>query len=298
MTKVQTRDQIKVLETKVLERERSGLAELLNHPAVWRADAVTRPVQACPLSTGFPVLDDKLVERGWPRAGLVELLCAEPGKGELQLLVPALTELDRETSRLTIWIDPPFIPYAPALAELGLDLGRMLMIRTDVTDKGRRNALWSAELALRSGACSAVLSWLDEAKLKPRDVRRLKLAARQGGTLGVLFRPNGRDASMADLKIALESCNAVDHLELTVLKQRGGWPTGRFSITLSGASCSGNELSELLVRWRATRCVPETQADGDLTALQVDSRGDRLPYRVSQRDRRITSDLIRSRVFE
>jgi hypothetical protein len=271
---------------------------LLNHPAVWRADAVARPIPACPLSTGFPALDDKLVERGWPRAGLVELLCAEPGTGELRLLVPALTELDRDTSRLTIWIDPPFIPYAPALAGFGLDLGRMLMIRTDPTDKGRRNALWSAELALRSGACGAVLSWLDEAKLKPRDVRRLKLAARQGGSLGVLFRPTGRDASMADIKIALASGHEADRLELTVLKQRGGWPTGRLSIALSGAGCSGKELSELLVRWRATRCVPETESRRDLSAVQVQPRGNQLPDRVSQRDRRITPDLMRSRVFE
>src|SRR5262245_64412212 len=102
MTKVHTRDQIKVLETKVLERERSGLAELLNHPAVWRADAVTRPVQACPLSTGFPVLDDKLVERGWPRAGLVELRCAELGRGDLQVLEQALTEIDSAVAPLTI----------------------------------------------------------------------------------------------------------------------------------------------------------------------------------------------------
>jgi hypothetical protein len=240
-----------------------ALATLLSHPSVWRADAVARPSTRQPLSTGYPPLDRKLAEKGWPRAGLVELQCPEPGVGELRLLVPALDTLDRESDRLTVWVDPPFIPYAPALTCLGFDLGRMLLIRTDRTEAGHRNALWSAELALKSGACHALLAWLDESRLEPKHVRRLKLAARQSGALGVLFRPPGQTATMADLKISLASDRRAERLELTVLKQRGGWPTGGVTLTLADRHCS-ESLAQMFARWRAIRCLPETRTDEHL----------------------------------
>lgn len=248
-----------------LERQRATtLAALLAHPQLWRADTAITPPEAAaarPLRTGFLSLDAKLAEKGWPRSGLIEVICAEAGMGELRLLAPALAELGQESGRWIVWIDPPFIPYAPALARLGLDLGRILLIRTLVpaaarTRASHRDAVWSAELALKSGTCCAVLCWFDEASLKPKDVRRLKLAARQGGTFGALFRPTGQHASMADLRIQLACGRRVDLLELTVLKQRGGWPTGKLSLEAPPLARSHRELGDMLIRWRATRCVP------------------------------------------
>jgi hypothetical protein len=61
--------------------------------------------------------------------------------------------------------------------------------------------------------------------LDDRALRRLKLAAEEGGSLGVLFRPLrcARDPSPAALRLALEPC-AGGGLDVVVLKGRGCTP--------------------------------------------------------------------------
>jgi len=80
--------------------------------------------------------------------------------------------------------------------------------------------LWSFEQTLRSGACDIALAWVRSAL--PRQIRRLHLAAEQGGTLGVLFRPGeaARDSSPAALRVAVEP--AAPGTRVTLLKSRGG----------------------------------------------------------------------------
>jgi len=239
-----------------------NLSALLSHPQLWRArHGLPSSPAGEPLSTGFSELDTRLAEKGWPRTGLVELLCLEPGMGELRLLAPALCALSRTSPRWIVWIDPPHIPYAPALARLGFALDRLLLIRPDA----HSDALWSAEQALRSGACSAVLSWLDQqGRLKTQDVRRLKLAARQGRSLAVLFRPESArlHASMADLRMTLSNGPAADHLRITLLKHRGGWPAEPFTLALASVPelavrrRGRTELLDTLAQWRSSRCMP------------------------------------------
>jgi hypothetical protein len=199
----------------------SGIASvqtLLTHPDLWRADRIEPNTQT--ISTGYPQLDSLLADRGWPKAGLVELLSAQAGIGELRLLSPALAALSTQEQRWQVWIDPPHIPYAPALAELGIDIGKVLLVRP----KTHADALWALEQSIKSGTCSAALAWLDDAKLVVKDVRRLKLAARRGGTLTVLFRPDtaARRQSMAELRIHLHRAPAPDRLRVEILKRRGG----------------------------------------------------------------------------
>jgi len=52
-----------------------------------------------------------------------------------------------------VWIAPPHEPYAPALAQQGIELTRLLVVRP----AGATEALWAAEQALGSGVCAAVL---------------------------------------------------------------------------------------------------------------------------------------------
>jgi hypothetical protein len=82
--------------------------------------------------------------------------------------------------------------------------------------------LWAAEQALQSGACAAVFLWLKGSD--PRWLRRLQLAAEEGGALGVLFRPERHrfEASPANLRLAVSRDAAGLRLEL--LKARGGQP--------------------------------------------------------------------------
>lgn len=196
------------------------LEELARHPRLWRAAG--GPVDAETLPTGFRRLDERLPGGGWPGATLIELLLPGPGVGEVQLLIPALRALvapGRQPARWVAWLAPPHLPYAPALASAGLDPARMLVVRP----RAGHDALWAMEQALRSGACAAALGWSGTAD--GHALRRLKLAAEEGASLGVLFRPvECRDeSSPASLRVLLEP-RTGGGLDLEILKSRGGAP--------------------------------------------------------------------------
>jgi hypothetical protein len=171
------------------------LARLLEHPAIWRGHSAARRDA---LPSGFAALDELLPGKGWPRTGLIEILVARFGSGELSLVLPALAALTRAASaRWCVWVAPPFMPFAPALTERGMRIERVAVV-------GGERALWACEQALGSGACDAVLAWTQRPRL--REIRRLQLAAERGRTLGVLFRPRqaSRESSAAVLRLALE----------------------------------------------------------------------------------------------
>lgn len=95
-----------------------------------------------------------------------------------------------------------------------------------------RQMLWALEQATRSGACSAVLAWLDERRVTTRHIQRLQVAARQGNTLLWLFRPDSvlQQASLASLRLHLHAVNAgscagaTRQLQVDIIKRHGGWP--------------------------------------------------------------------------
>jgi hypothetical protein len=188
-----------------------SLDRLLEHPAIWRGRSIAR---AEVLPTGFSALDDSLPGSGWPRAGLVELLVSRFGIGELSLLMPVLAALTRRpAARWCGWITPPYKPFAPALDAHGLLLERLFIAQAE-------KPLWAFEQALGSGACEAVLGWIDKPRAK--DIRRLQLAAERGRTLGILFRTMSaaRESSAAILRLVLQP--AEQGVRITLLKSRGG----------------------------------------------------------------------------
>jgi protein ImuA len=213
------------------------LSRLLEHPAIWRGRSAARTKT---LPTGFAALDEGLPGGGWPHAGLIEILPTCFGAGELSLLLPALAAVTRRPeARWCAWVAPPLQPFGPALAERGVVLERVLVVnpppyalrasggRPKKVVKGK-DAGWSFEQILRSGACDIALAWMRSAL--PRQIRRLHLAAERGDTLGVLFRPReaARDSSAAVLRVAVEP--TVPGARVTLLKSRGG---ARGSIELS-----------------------------------------------------------------
>ena len=216
-------------------------ANLLAHPKLWRAGQLHQQMADTGLTSGYPALDAQLPGGGWPRAGLTEVLHAQPGLGELRLLAPALADLSQEENRWIAWINPPAIPYAPALGRFGIRSDRLLMVHP----KNHADALWAAEQAARSGTCSAVLIWLDEGRLKNSETRRLQVAAKQGSSLACLFRPTqaAKHASAAELRVALHSVsptpkeasqNSYSHMQVDVLKRRGGWAVDNIDLQLVG----------------------------------------------------------------
>jgi cell division inhibitor SulA/protein ImuA len=202
------------------------LSRLLEHPAIWRGRSAARTKT---LPTGFAALDEGLPGGGWPHAGLIEILPTCFGAGELSLLLPALAAVTRRPeARWCAWVAPPLQPFAPALAEHGVALERVLVVNTPKKVVKGKSALWAFEQTLRSGACDIALAWLRSAL--PRQIRRLHLAAERGDTLGVLFRPReaARDSSPAVLRVAVEP--TAPGARVTLLKSRGG---SRGSIELS-----------------------------------------------------------------
>jgi hypothetical protein len=164
--------------------------------------------------TGFAELDAVLPGGGWPAGALTELLVGSRGIGELGLLMPALARLTCAGKRV-VWLAPPYLPYAPALAAAGVDLPHLALVRA----AGRRDALWAAEQALRAGSCHALLAWLPTPNYQ--HLRRLAVAAEASRAFLALFRPPqaAAESSPACLRLALEP--AEGGLQVHVLKRRG-----------------------------------------------------------------------------
>jgi protein ImuA len=223
---------------------RADLGRLLEqHPALWRGRSVARQET---VPTGFVALDEALPGKGWPRAGLVEILIARVGVGEMCLLLPALAALThRPSARWCAWISPPFEPFAPALAAHGIKLERLFIARGE-------SSSWAFEQSLASGACEMVMAWAGKASAlqgrarksravewRAREIRRLQLAAERGRALGVLFRPlrAAREFSNAVLRLLVQPTE--QGARVTLLKSRGGQ---RGAIDLSWSS-SGSTSS-------------------------------------------------------
>jgi hypothetical protein len=240
-------------ETK---RTKSGLDELLAHRQIWQASTV-EDRRSLGLDTGHEALNELLPDEGWPRDGLAEIITDRRGIGELRLLMPALAELSREENRWIAWIRSPHIPYAPALEACGIDTSKVLLVHP----RSHKDTLWTMEQALKTGTCAAVLAWPDPRQLEARDIRRLQLAAKQGRTLGLMFRPEEsmHDASPAELRIQIrsprEGAGEAQMVEIRIVKRRGGWPTEFFPLELdiSVTGTRAKTLVEQLWLWRKLR---------------------------------------------
>jgi protein ImuA len=144
----------------------------------------------------------------------------------------------------TLWIQPDFAGheaghlYGPGLALLGLPLERLLVLRVSrPTD-----ALWAMEEALKCRALATVIVELTEdgAAAGLTATRRLALAARDGGVLGLLLRHRplpepSAAATRWEISAAASQPDAFGGLghtafTLSLSKNRRG-PTGRWTVT-------------------------------------------------------------------
>lgn len=178
---------------------------------VWRGGWLARVAAR---ATGFDLLDRQLPGGGWPVGALTEIVPACEGLGELSLTLPALRALCAE-GRIVALVNPPHIPYAPALVRAGLPLQSVLWIEAARDEEAR----WAAEQLLRDGA-AAVLLW--STGRDDRSLRRLQLAAEAGGACGFLYRcPTVlKDPSPAALRLALYPHESGVRTDL--VKVRGG----------------------------------------------------------------------------
>jgi len=192
----------------------SSLALVLQHPAIWRGDQYAK-VAVASVPTGFAELDAQLPGGGWPRAALTELLANRQGSGELRLLAPALAHLSREEKWLVL-VAPPHLPYAPGFEAQGVDLARLIVVRT----RSNGESLWATERCLRAGTCAAVIAWPGPGS--ERSLRRLQLAAEEGKSFGVIFGPTRTAANASPAALRIQLGAGRGRLEVQILKRRGG----------------------------------------------------------------------------
>lgn len=206
-----------------MQRDSSSLDKLLENPRVWRGH--NQAHAATGLASGYEALDRHLPGGGWPQNALTEILVEHYGIGELRLLMPALAALSTADNSIDYnepgwiaWVSPPFQPYPPALQQWGVDLSRMLIVRP----KDASEMLWSAEQALSSGTCAAVLLWSD--KLDDQASRRLQLAAEKGNSWAIAFRPPSARRQPSAAALRIELLPGKEGTRVSILKSRGGRP--------------------------------------------------------------------------
>ncbi|WP_226662611.1 translesion DNA synthesis-associated protein ImuA [Microbulbifer aggregans] len=192
------------------------LQQLLTRPDIWQlATQQRRPRTG--ITTGYRGLDALLASRGWPRGATSELLVDKAGIGEMSLLLPTLAELTQQ-GRMAVLVNPPHIPYAPALVQAGVQLEKLLIVHP----RGQRDQLWTAEQSLQSGACGALISWQGKEIPADKDLRRLQLAAREGDSLHFHFRPSSSAATPSPAALRLHLQGDGEQLAVHLLKQLNG----------------------------------------------------------------------------
>jgi hypothetical protein len=202
---------------------KASIAELVKLPGVWRGGELEHSRQPS-IATGHAALDAELPGGGWPTGTLSEVLHDAAGIGEIAFLAGALNAATTG-DRMIAWINAPHVPYAPALAQLGIPLARCLVIRPI----DREGVLWAAEQALKSGACGAVLFWLDgtlrssgrEKANEYASLRRLQMAAEAGRSMAIYFRSTAAErlSTPAHLRVVLQ--RNTDALQVRIPKRRG-----------------------------------------------------------------------------
>jgi hypothetical protein len=189
-----------------------------------RTGTVAAPVTE---PSGVKELDAVLPNGGWPVGTVVELMPVSTGIGEFRLLMPVLARLTR-TERHIALIRTPYVPFAPALLQQGLQLDRLLIINAS----NEEDTLWAFEQTLRCKSFGAVVAW--PSAVKDREVRRLQLAAEAGRSIGFLYRPPAAalEASPAAVRLKLQAKSTS--LQIDILKCRGA--RGGVSVTVGSSN--------------------------------------------------------------
>ncbi len=169
---------------------RNRLAELRRQVTTLDACKAFPSGEAGSLQLGLPALDNAL--QGGLALGAVHDLApaAALQSGAATGFAFALAARLPADGKQVLWIQTDFAalengaPYGPGVDGLGLPLHRLLIVRVSRA----LDVLWAAEEALKSPTIAAVLAELPADAADLTATRRLTLAARAGGGLGLLLR--------------------------------------------------------------------------------------------------------------
>lgn len=154
------------------------------------------------LPSDRPEVDALLPGGGFPR-GAISHLAGGPASGKTGLALEVLAAALREGG-LAAFVDGRGDLYPPAAEPLGIDLGRMLVVRTT---GDAATGLWAAEAILASGAFAAAaidvpVSGLPAARAEAM-LRRVQAAAERGGAVGLWLGPAGGGRIPAAVRLDL-----------------------------------------------------------------------------------------------
>jgi len=185
---------------------------------IWCASSLHSSLKQQTISTQHRQLDQTLSQAGWPLSCTTELLTSDTGGGEFSLLLPALAKLSQEKKWIA-FIAPPSIPYGPALAAAGINTDRILMVHP----RNTKELLWATEQALKTGTCSAVISWFGSADIADSDLRRVQSAANLSQCLHIQYRDTKFATQPSPAVLRLNLSTRPSQLKINVVKQRGSW---------------------------------------------------------------------------
>ncbi|MBK5914928.1 translesion DNA synthesis-associated protein ImuA [Rhodocyclus purpureus] len=200
------------------------LDDILARADVWRGDALAAAPQPG-VASGFAELDAELPGGGWARGALTELLPTRTGVGELSLLLPALAQVSEDELAWVVCVAPPHPLHAPALAQGGVALERLLVVGAP-----GRDAAWSCARALATEGVGAVVAWLPAADATL--LRRLHLAAEGSRALFFVFRPGACAATASPAPLRLQIDGEGEQLRVSILKRRGGGRPAPLSLAI------------------------------------------------------------------
>lgn len=191
----------------------TDLAQIMERGDIWRGHS--RPfVPQVALDSGYPALNAGLLAQGWPLSSLIEICQPNLSNCEWLLLTPALL---KTSGGYIVLLNPPAMPFCQALIQLGIDLERVLIVRTN----SKADFLFSFFELTRAEACDAVLAWQPQQAFSYTELRKCLLATADGAGLYVLFRSANmqQQNSPAALRIFAELTSA--ELQVTIFKQKG-----------------------------------------------------------------------------
>ena len=169
--------------------------------------------------TGFTELNHSLPTGGWPAGAITEIIVDHWGSGELQLLIPLLVRQSQQYRPIT-FIAPPHVPYAPALANAGIELAQITILDDTLSTD---DVWWSAEKILGHPDCGATLIWPHHHH--HNQLRRLQLAISRTTNPGFVFY--SRLPGQSPLPLRLKVNRYEDQITVHILKSRFGWTTNQ-----------------------------------------------------------------------
>ena len=182
-----------------------------------------RPIARC-VATPFDNLNAILPGRGLPLGAISEVIAANHALGALSLAL-ALGEPLIAAGRAWAVVDSDESFYAPAAAALGLDLSKLVLIRTSA-----RESAWAMTHLLRCPDIS--ISFMASRSMDNMTYRRFQLAAERSGNAGILIRPLSalKRPCWAQLRLLVSAAGSITGserltdkraLEVTLIHARG-----------------------------------------------------------------------------